>query len=120
MNLVDFFNPLNLIIDVKVRDICEYFKIKFFENEYIIDEVKNYLYLSKLNNSEIMLFFIRLIYPSYYFDLYDNIIQEKIKEEKINIYINKINNYEIFLKNIYNIINNNYYKLPEIEWIIKM
>ena len=120
MNLVDFYNPLNLVMDIRIRDICEYFKIKFFENENIIEEVNNYLYTSKLNYTEMALFFIRLLYPSYYFDTYDNIIQGKIKEDKINKYIEKIPNYEQFLKKIYFIINNNFYQLPEIEWIIKM
>ena len=120
MNLIDFYNPLYLIMDIKVRDICEYFKIKFFENENILEEVNNYLYISKLSYNEIVLFYIRLIYPSYYFDTYDKIIQGKIKEEKLKKYIDKINNYELFLKKVYLIINNNYYKLPEIEWIIKM
>lgn len=118
MNMIDFYNPLNLVIDIKIRDICEYFKTKFFENENIIEEVSNYLYISKLSYNETLLFYIRLLYPSYYFDTYDNIIQEKIKEDKLNKYINKANNYEIFLKKVYLIINK-YYKLPEIEWITK-
>lgn len=120
MNLVDFYNPLNLVMDIKIRDICEYFKIKFFDDENILEEVNNYLYTSKLNYNEIFLFFIRLLYPSYYFDTYDNIIQGKYKEDKLNKYIEKIPNYELFLKKIYFIINNNFYQLPEIEWIIKM
>ena len=118
MNLLNFYNPLTLIIDVRVRDICEYFKIKFFEKENILNEINNYLYIAKLNYNEMLLFFIRLIYPSYYFDMYDKIIQGKEKEEKLNLYIDKVNNYEIFLKKVYIIINR-YYKLPEIEWIIK-
>ena len=119
MNYIDFYNPLNLVIDVKTRDISEYFKIKFFEKENIIDEIKNYLYINKLSYNEILLFFTRLIYPSYYFDTYDEIIQGVTKEEKLNQYISKIKEYELFLKQVYIIINR-YYKLPEIEWIIKM
>lgn len=118
MDLIDFYNPLNLIIDVKIRDTCEYFKIKFFQDEEVLEEINNYLYFSKLDYNEVVLFYIRLLYPSYYFDMYDKIIQGKEKEEKINIYIEKINDYEIFLKKIYIVINK-YYKLPEIEWIIK-
>ena len=118
MRSIDFYNPLNLIIDVKIRDISDYFKINFFEKNNIINEVHNYLYNTKLNYNELLLFFIRLIYPSYYFDMYDKILQGKEKEEKIKFYLNKSTDYELFLKNVYMIINK-YYKLPEIEWIIK-
>lgn len=117
-DLINFYNPLNLVIDVKVRDICEYFKDCFFKGINTLDEIRNYLYISKLDNNEIILFYTRLIYPSYYFDLYDKIIQNKDKEEKINLYTDKINEYENFLKQVYLIITENYH-LPEIEWIIK-
>lgn len=118
MNFIDFYNPLNLIIDCRVRDACEYFKIQFFEDNIQINDVTNYLFKSNLSFEEIFLFYIRLLYPSYYFDAYDNIIQGNINEEKLNTYINKIDEFELFLKNIYKLINK-YYKLPEIEWIIK-
>lgn len=118
MTLIEFYNPLNMVIDVRIRDICEYFKIKFFEGNNILKEINNYLFQAKLNYNEMYLFYIRLIYPSYYFDLYDKIMEGKEKEEKLNQYIDKVNEYEIFLKDVYLIINK-YYKIPDIEWIIK-
>lgn len=118
MTNLDFYNPLNLTIDNKVRDVSDYFKINFFKNENIIKEVQLYLENSKLSYEESLLFLLRLIYPSYYFDLYDKIIQGKEQEKKLNIYINKVDNYEIFIKQVYHIISR-YYKLPEIDWIIK-
>lgn len=120
MDWIDFYNPLNLVIDVRIRDASEYFKNQFFEGKNVIEEINYYLYTTKLNYSETMLLFIRLIYPSYYFDTYDDIIQGKTQEKKLNNYIEKNHSFELFLKKVYNIINNHYYKLPEIEWIIKM
>ena len=63
-----------------------------------------------------LLFFARLLYPSYYFDVYDDIIQEKVNEESIKKYIEKNISYEIFLKDIYKYVKLKY-RMPEIEWL---
>ena len=117
-SLVDFYNPLNMIIDVKVRDVCEYFKKEFFEDRNPLNDINNYLLMANLTNDEAMLFFIRLVYPSYYFDLYDEIIQENQPENKLYYYINKVDKYENFLYDVY-VLLKKMYTIPEIEWIIK-
>ena len=114
--LDEFFNPVNIIIDSRTRDIAEFVKINYF-NEFIdINQVIYYIEYMRFNYTECLLFFSRLLYPSYYFDLYDQVIQEKISEEKINFYIKKNTYYEVFLKKIYIYIKNKY-KIPEIEWL---
>ena len=115
-DLDEFFNPINIIIDNKVRDIAEFVKVLFLRESI---DVKFILYhIQKLNFSyeEILLFIARLLYPSYFFDLYDKIIQEKLSEDKIEYYIKKNESYESFLKTIYNNFKKNY-KIPEIEWL---
>ena len=115
--LDDFFNPLNIIIDSRNRDIAEYIKINFFNNNVInIKELLEYLDKLNFNFSEMLLFFARLLYPSYYFDVYDDIIQEKVNEESIKKYIEKNISYEIFLKDIYKYVKLKY-RIPEIEWL---
>lgn len=118
MKELEFYNPLNLVIDSKVRDVSEYFKNKFYEENLNLNEIDNYIKISKLTYEEIMLFYIRLLYPSYYFDTYDEIIKGNLKEEKLLLYINKNQEFEQFLKDVYIIINN-YYRVPDIEWITK-
>lgn len=115
---LEFYNPINMILDIKVRDICEYFKYQFFFVNNPIDEVNSYIKNIALTNEEAIFFFARMLYPSYYFDLYDLIIQEKVKEEKISVITDKTNDYEIFIKNIYHIMSFKY-KIPEIEWLVK-
>ena len=73
----------------------------------------------KLTNDEAILFISRLLYPSYYFDIYDEIVQDKISDDKISIITNKVNDYEEFLSEVYEYIKLKY-KIPEIEWIIKV
>lgn len=113
-NLDEFFNPLNIIVDSRTRDVAEYIKINFFNNNINPEEI--FIYLDNFNFSEILLFFARMLYPSYYFDIYDEIIQEKTNEESIKKYIKKNISYEIFLKEIYKYIKLRF-KIPEIEWL---
>ncbi len=50
--------------------------------------------------------------------MYDQIITNTIKEDKLFEIINRINDYEEYLKNIF-IFLNKYYKIPEVEWLMK-
>lgn len=114
--LDDFFNPLNIIIDNRTRDIAEYIKVNYFNGIIIENEIFSYLDDLNFNYTENLLFFSRLLYPSYYFDMYDKVIQGEINEEKIQFYIKKNTSYEVFLRKVYVYIKNKY-KMPEIEWL---
>ncbi|MBQ9318069.1 MAG: hypothetical protein IJR82_00350 [Bacilli bacterium] len=118
MNLVDFYNPLNFVTDVKIRDACEYFKSQFFIAENILPKINQYLLLANLSFNESVLFFARFLYPSYYFDMYDNIIKGNIEEKKLSIYTSKIDNYELFLSRLYMMIRK-YFNIPSVDWLIK-
>lgn len=110
------FNPTNLIIDSRVRDISEYIKMCYFNNEIEKADILNIIKKLNFNKTESILFFSRLLYPTYYFDMYDKIIQGKMSEEKINNIIKKNNSYEMFLKKVYKYLNKEY-KIPNIEWL---
>ena len=60
--------------------------------------------------------FGRLLFPSFYFDVYENIINDKVDEKEIIIVINKSNSYILFLKNIYNTIYK-IYPIKKIDYI---
>ena len=62
--------------------------------------------------------FSRILYPSFYFDLYDNIIIGSINEEDIIYITNNIDEYINYLYNVYLYLNN-YYNLEEIPWLKK-
>lgn len=116
-NAFDLYNPLNLIIDVRIRDICEYFKFCFFENKNIFKELELFLNYNKLSYNESVYFLARMLFPTYYFDLYEKIIANEVKEEEIKKIISKVDKYEKLLKYIYlNFKNNNLY----IDWLEKI
>lgn len=116
-NAFDLYNPLNLIIDVRIRDICEYFKFCFFENKNVFRELELFLNYNKLSYNESVYFLARMLFPTYYFDLYEKIIANEVKEEEIKKIISKVDKYEKLLKYIYlNFKNNNLY----IDWLEKI
>ena len=117
--IYSIYNPLNIIIDHKSRDIAEYIKLSFFrKNKTIFSELQEYFKYNYYSHTDIRILFARILYPSFYFDLYDEIIMG-IKEEKeiINI-TNNINQYIVYLNTIFNLLSR-YYKLEEITWLKK-
>lgn len=113
------YNPFNIIFDYKVRDIAEYIKNSFFnENKNIYNELILYLNKNQLSIMEVKLLISRLLYPSFYFEMYEDILIDN-KEEKIllNI-ISKLDNYEEYLSNVINFFNSKY-GIEEIDWLKK-
>ena len=112
----DLYNPLNINIDTRVRDIAEYLKQNFFKGENIEKDLDYFLHKINLTTSEHILFFARMLYPTYYYDLFEKIIiNEKEEKEILNI-INKVEDYEKIIKKLYK-----YYKasinIPTVEWL---
>lgn len=116
--LFDYYNPLNLIIDYRVRDIAEYLKSSFYYDSYNLDDLNIFFERNKLNRWESRLLYGRLLFPSFYFDLYDEIINGYQSPEVIVKIIRRIPEYERFLYDIY-IILKKYTDLPSISWIVK-
>lgn len=113
------YDPLNIIIDHKSRDVAEYIKISFFKNnKNIFKELDEYFFYNRYSLYGIRVLYARIIYPSFYFKLYDEIFREKKEEKELNKIINRINEYEIYLKDIYLYLNK-YYNIPNIEWLKK-
>ena len=110
------YDPLNIIIDHKSRDVAEYIKISFFNNnKNIFKELDEYFFYNRYSLYGIRVLYARIIYPSFYFKLYDEILREKKEEKELNKIISRINEYEIYLKDIYLYLSK-YYNIPSIEW----
>lgn len=116
----EFYNPINFVIDSRVRDISEYIKNRFFYGDLNIYEIKSYIDNINFSRMEYVMLFARLLFPTYYFDVYDEIINNDLDEKKIVNIIEKNDEYEYLLILIYNYITNekNIFIEP-IEWLIK-
>ncbi len=115
MDLLEYLNPINFVIDYKERDIGEYLKTYVINNNYtenMIDTILKYT-----NQEGIVLLISRLLFPSYYFDLYENIIEGKTKEEEINVIVKKHYNVLNLIKYIFKKYWD--YNIPYINWIKK-
>ncbi len=114
--VLEFYNPLNYIIDIKVRDAAEYFKNKLLTDKNVFEDIKNYLSISKLNENEVYYFFVRMFYPSFYFDCYEKVMNGILDEYKIKEVIEITPYYENLLKGLYQYLKK-YIQIPEIEWL---
>lgn len=116
--LFDLYNPLEFIVDSKIRDITEYCKEQFFYDSITLEEIITYIENNLFNNNQAILFFSRLLYPSYYFDLCDEIIYNNVNENTLSNIIVKNNLYEKFLSQILNYLKLKF-QIPDIEWLKK-
>lgn len=117
-DLFFYYNPLNLIIDYKIRDIAEYLKSSFLNDDYSFIKIERLLMNSNLNETDYKLLYGRLLFPSFYFDIYDQIINGYIKEKEICEVIKRADEYEEFLYNIFVIIKK-HYNIDSVDWLIK-
>lgn len=99
VSFFELYNPLNIISDYKVRDVSEYFKSNFFDDKDIKKELIKFLSYNYLSYNEWVIFFIRMLYPSYYFDFYEDVINDRVSENEKMIEKNK--EYENILSFIY-------------------
>lgn len=115
----EFYNPLEYIFDIQVRDVSEYLKSMFFytDKNYTIKELKKYLLNTRLSNYEANMLYARLLYPTYYFDIYEKVIEDLKEENELLDIINKVDEYEYFLKEAYYELSK-IYKIEQINWII--
>ena len=114
--MVDFTNPLNITIDNITRDIASCIKSNAIYGNINIDYFIKYIDKINLTSDEYILFMARLLYPSYYFDVYDKIIQGIIPEETIETIIKKSDSFELLLKKLYTYIKKKS-NIPVINWL---
>ncbi len=115
---VDFFNnPLNLLVDYRSRDIAEYLKYIFIEKKYDYVDISKKLNSLNLDEFLCRLIYGRMFYATFYFDLFDRVINNINNNDTIfkNI-ISRIDEYEDYINNIYLILNE-IKKIPKIDWI---
>lgn len=117
--IYSLYDPTNIIIDHKARDISEYIKLSFFKDNYqIFDELDEYFKHNYFSFYGISLLIARTLYPSFYFELYDEIIQGITNESSILKITSRIDEYENYLNDIINYFHK-YYPIQDINWLKK-
>lgn len=115
-NFFDLYNPLEFVIDYRVRNIAEYLKSSFFHSsEDILLNIINYIEIAQLTPNECLLLFARMLFPSFYFDKYEQVIHNEADESDLLLVIDQVNLYERFLKEFYLYLKN-HVQFPDIEW----
>ncbi len=115
--ILSLYDPENIIIDHKGRDIAEYIKSSFWNhNQNIFNELTTYFRYNYYSYYGMRVLFSRVLYPSFYFDLYEDILLNKVREKEINNITSQTKAYEQYLYQVY-IFLKKYYNIPEIEWL---
>jgi len=113
----ELYNPLNIIFDYRVRDIAEYIKISFFNgNKNIFSEISFYLNNNSLSIIDVKLLISRILYPSFYFDMYEDILINDKDESIILEIISNLSAYEKYLSDII-LFFNKFYAIDKIAWL---
>ena len=71
-----------------------------------------------MNVYEYQMLFARLLYPTYYFDLYESIMNKDTDEEELVKVIKRVDEFELFLKKTYLEISK-YAKIEKIDFLIE-
>lgn len=116
---LNYDNPLNMIFDLEVRDVAEYLKKEaLYDLDYALIDLQTYLKIRKLDLYSLSMLYARLIYPSYYFDLYEKVMNFNVDEDCLIKIMEKTPQIEEFLKKSFEIIVN-YGPIKPVEWLLK-
>ena len=115
---INYYNPLNFVIDYNVRDIAEYIKSYIISDAFNIDDIIDLINKINFNKLTFNLFYSRLLYPTFYFDIFDKIILNNGNENDVIIILDKLDEYLFTLKQIYLNFNEKY-EMFNIEWLTK-
>lgn len=111
-NELNFYNPFSYIIDFEQRDIAEYIKLQFYKHQDYLTDLEYYFKTNKLSMYDASILYARIIYPSFYFDYYENENTSSIKKDDFL----KTKDLEKFLLNTYILINK-YVPIKKVEWL---
>lgn len=107
-----YYNPLNIVIDRQERDVSEYIKYMFFKGELtenIIEKIVEQINEENISPERV---YARLLYPTYYFDIYDHTEISELFSSQIKDIVSKMDDYELLLVKLNKIFN-----IKKIDWL---
>ena len=116
--LHDLYNPLNLVFDHISRDISEYLKSLFLDNNYNLNIIEDIIINSNLSEFGYKLLFARMVFPTFFFDLLDKYELKGENIKQLMDIFDKTKKYEKFVLLIYETIKKTRnINIPRISWI---
>ena len=115
--LIDYYDPTELIIDHKARDVAEYIKFLFVSGSYDMDVISNYLAGVDFSLRGASLLFGRLMFPSFYFDQLE-LCMVSGDFQSLKKLCDRVEEYQLFLADIFYVITRQY-PIPEVLWLLK-
>lgn len=106
----------NITYNYRMKDIAEYIKYKIINREEWYTEIESLFKSFNLNEFDYKFIYCSTIFPDYFYDLIQNIIDGDRKENEISDLVSNINYVESEISSLYNLISK-YCKIPKIEWI---
>ncbi len=112
---VSFYNPLNIVVDYRIRDIAHYihYILRFEEKSFI--RLIDLFGIDILSVNEIRTMFARVLFPSFFFD---SSLNYRYNVESDELLINHINNYENNLRYLVVRLNDKL-KFSNTDWLVK-
>ena len=119
MSQEEYNDPFNLILDYKERDQAEYLKSFYFSNELTRERLDAILEEFDRVGVDFERLLARLLFPSYYFDCYERIVNDIEPETSILSYTTRTADYEAFLREIWHKIKKKR-NIPFLDWLNKI
>lgn len=116
LNSYTIYNPLNLVLDNRTRDLSNLIKYSIIYKNEMFDNIN---IIFSLEHNEKICLLARMLFPDYYFNMVEEIINKNKKENDLNYILDKKEKIEDIIIYIYNIVKNIYNDL-DIEWIKKV
>ena len=117
LTLEEYYNPVYIMVDHKVRNISEFIKSSFVSGNYDLDLIEKQLEEIDLSKLGVSLFIGRLLFPNFYFDNLGYAIHHQ-KMEEFRKLEKRANEYQLFITDIYLLMKNKY-GIDEIKWLEK-
>ena len=92
-----YYNPVNYLFDFEFRVFAEYLKMRFFYSDFSTDEAISVIDNYNFDNFSINMFFVRLIYPTYFLELYDMQNKNNVYSDLFYDLLKKSSQYENFI-----------------------
>ena len=106
----------NISYNYRMKDISEYIKYKILKKENWENEVLDFFKSGNLNDFDFKFIYCSVLFPNYFFDLVQSIIDGDNREDVLENITDNIRYNEMEFIKLYYLISK-FCKIPKIEWI---